>query len=142
MWWSAVPGLHTVDAAMQMPLSALFMACQSSMLAAWQIAASSLSQRIYPQFAPVIPTICPGGFARCHSQPLHVQGELRIAHCGGFHAAPFNVLVKAVNLVATLLGHPIHWDTETVGCFFSLTKAGMGVLMDDAHSRKKRLTMS
>ncbi len=42
------------------------------------------------------------------------QGELRIAHCGGFHAAPFNVLVKAVNLVATLLGHPIHWDTETV----------------------------
>lgn len=43
-----------------------------------------------------------------------LQGELRIAHCGGFHAAPFNVLVKAVNLVATLLGHPVHWDTETV----------------------------
>ena len=45
-----------------------------------------------------------------------LQGELRIAHCGGFHAAPFNVLVKAVNLVATLLGHPVHWDTETVSC--------------------------
>ncbi|CAK0733927.1 hypothetical protein CVIRNUC_000356 [Coccomyxa viridis] len=50
-----------------------------------------------------------------------VEGELRIAHCGGFHAAPFNVLVKAVNLVATLLGHPIHWDTETVGCDPSLS---------------------
>lgn len=50
-----------------------------------------------------------------------VQGELRIAHCGGFHAAPFNVLVKAVNLVASLLGHPIHWDTETVGCNPSLS---------------------
>ena len=51
-----------------------------------------------------------------HSQRLAgmLQGELRIAHCGGFHAAPFNVLVKAVNLVATLLGHPVHWDTETV----------------------------
>jgi hypothetical protein len=50
-----------------------------------------------------------------------LQGELRIAHCGGFHAAPFNVLVKAINLVATLLGHPIHWDTETVGCEPSLS---------------------
>ena len=50
-----------------------------------------------------------------------MQGELRIAHCGGFHAAPFNALVKAVNLVATLLGHPINWDTETVGCEPSLS---------------------
>lgn len=31
------------------------------------------------------------------------------------------MLVKAVNLVATLLGHPIHWDTETVGCDPSLS---------------------
>ena len=31
------------------------------------------------------------------------------------------MLVKAVNLVATLLGHPIHWDTETVGCEPSLS---------------------
>ena len=36
-----------------------------------------------------------------------VQGKLRVAHCGGFHAAPFHVLVKAVKLVATLLGHLI-----------------------------------
>ncbi len=50
-----------------------------------------------------------------------VQGELRIAHCGGFHAAPFNVLIRAVNVVASLLGHPIHWDTETVGCNPSLS---------------------
>ncbi len=50
-----------------------------------------------------------------------VQGELRIAHCGGFHAAPFNVLIRAVNVVASLLGHPIHWDTETVGCDPSLS---------------------
>lgn len=52
---------------------------------------------------------------------LRTQGKLRIAHCGGFHAAPFNALVRAVNLVATLLGHPIHWDTETVGCDPSLS---------------------
>ncbi|EIE27018.1 hypothetical protein COCSUDRAFT_83577 [Coccomyxa subellipsoidea C-169] len=50
-----------------------------------------------------------------------VEGELRIAHCGGFHAAPFNVLIRAVNVVASLLGHPIHWDTETVGCNPSLS---------------------
>ncbi|CAL8466894.1 g6430 [Coccomyxa elongata] len=50
-----------------------------------------------------------------------VEGELRIAHCGGFHAGPFNVLIRAVNVVASLLGHPIHWDTETVGCDPSLS---------------------
>jgi hypothetical protein len=49
------------------------------------------------------------------------QDKLRIAHCGGFHAAPFNALVRAVNLVASLLGHPFHWDTETVGCDPSLS---------------------
>ena len=55
-----------------------------------------------------------------------VQDKLRIAHCGGFHAAPFNVLVRAVNLVASLLGHPIHWDTETVGCDPSLSSLPVG----------------
>lgn len=50
-----------------------------------------------------------------------VQEELRIAHCGGFHAAPVNLLVKAINVVASLLGHPIYWDTETVGCDPSLS---------------------
>ena len=43
-----------------------------------------------------------------------VQGKLRIVHCGDFHAALFHVLVKAVNMAATLLGRPIHWHTETV----------------------------
>ena len=32
-----------------------------------------------------------------------MQGKLTAAHCGDFHAAPFHVLVKAINLVATLL---------------------------------------
>lgn len=49
-----------------------------------------------------------------------VQGALRIAHCGGFHSV-LNTLVKAVNLVAKLLRHPIHWDTETIGCNPSLS---------------------
>lgn len=52
--------------------------------------------------------------------PACRQGALRIAHCGGFHSE-FNVLVKALNVVAKLLGHPIHWDTETVGCNPSLS---------------------
>lgn len=34
-----------------------------------------------------------------------MQGKLRVAHCGDFHAVPCHVLVKAVDLVATLLGH-------------------------------------
>ena len=45
---------------------------------------------------------------------------LRIAHCGGFHSE-FNLLVRGLNVVAKLLGHPIHWDTETVGCNPSLS---------------------
>jgi hypothetical protein len=32
-----------------------------------------------------------------------------------------NLLIRAVNVVASLLGHPIHWDTETVGCNPSLS---------------------
>ena len=67
--------------------------------------------------------VTPGGIVSEISACVlaRAQGKLRIAHCGGFHAAPFNVLVRAVNLVATLLGHPIHWDTETVGCDPSLS---------------------
>jgi hypothetical protein len=49
-----------------------------------------------------------------------MQGALRIAHCGGFHSV-LNTLVQAVNLVAKLLRHPIHWDTETIGCNPSLS---------------------
>ena len=44
-----------------------------------------------------------------------MQGMLRIAHCGGYHSV-FDRLVTALNVVAKLMGHPIQWDTETVGC--------------------------
>lgn len=49
-----------------------------------------------------------------------VEGALRIAHCGGYHG-DIDVLIQAVNLVAKLLGHPIHWDSETIGCNPSLS---------------------
>lgn len=49
-----------------------------------------------------------------------VQGSLRIAHCGGLHS-DFDVLIQTINVVAKLLGHPIQWDTETVGCDPSLS---------------------
>ena len=39
---------------------------------------------------------------------LDLQGDFIIAHCGGFHSF-FNTLIKAVNLVAKLLGHRIRW---------------------------------
>jgi hypothetical protein len=39
-----------------------------------------------------------------------MQGDFIIAHCGGFHSF-FNTLIKAVNLVAKLLGHRIRWYT-------------------------------
>ena len=46
---------------------------------------------------------------------LQVQGDFKIAHCGGFHSF-LNLFIKAVNLVAKLLHHNIRWDTETIGC--------------------------
>ena len=52
--------------------------------------------------------------------PASPQGALRIAHCGGYHG-DLNYLITAVNIVAKLLGHPIHWDTETIGCNPSLS---------------------
>ena len=36
------------------------------------------------------------------------QGRLRIAHCGGLHLG-LDALVRAVNAVARLLGHPFRW---------------------------------
>ena len=36
------------------------------------------------------------------------QGELRIAHCGGVHVG-LDSLIKALNFVARLLGHPFRW---------------------------------
>ena len=49
-----------------------------------------------------------------------LQGALRIAHCGGYHGE-IDLLIDAVNIVAKLLGHPIHWDSETIGCNPSLS---------------------
>ena len=49
-----------------------------------------------------------------------MQGSLRIAHCGGLHS-DFDILIQTINVVAKLLGHPIQWDTETVGCDPSLS---------------------
>ncbi|KAG2495950.1 hypothetical protein HYH03_005880 [Edaphochlamys debaryana] len=46
-----------------------------------------------------------------------VQGQLRIAHCGGLHSARLDWLVGALSAVAGLFGHPpVQWDAETVGC--------------------------
>lgn len=36
------------------------------------------------------------------------QGELRIAHCGGVHLG-LDSLIRALNFVARLLGHPFRW---------------------------------
>ena len=55
---------------------------------------------------------CPGLWSgrACESECLllSAQGDFIIAHCGGFHSF-FNTLIKAVNLVAKLLGHRIRW---------------------------------
>ncbi|KAL3139980.1 hypothetical protein ABBQ38_004267 [Trebouxia sp. C0009 RCD-2024] len=48
------------------------------------------------------------------------DGDLRIAHCGGFHSA-LDRLVTALNVLAKLLHHPIQWDSETIGCQPSLS---------------------
>lgn len=50
-----------------------------------------------------------------------VGNVLRIAHCGGLHVEALNLLVRALNTVAKLLGHDIRWDTETMGCNPSLS---------------------
>lgn len=50
-----------------------------------------------------------------------LQGELRIAHCGGFRIDDLDRLIAAANTVAKLLRQPIRWDTGTVGCDPSLS---------------------
>jgi hypothetical protein len=51
---------------------------------------------------------------------MHVQGDLRIAHCGGFHSN-LDRLITAFNVLAKLLHHNIRWDSETIGCEPSLS---------------------
>jgi len=48
-------------------------------------------------------------------------GVLRVAHCGGLHVEALNVVVRALNTVAKILGRHIRWDTETLGCDPSLS---------------------
>lgn len=55
-----------------------------------------------------------------HCWHARLQGDLRIAHCGGFHSA-LDRLVTALNVLAKLLHHPIQWDSETIGCQPSLS---------------------
>lgn len=51
-----------------------------------------------------------------------VAGELRIAHCGGFHSPQLDRIVALINAVAKVLGRPeLTWDAETVGCSPSLS---------------------
>ena len=49
-----------------------------------------------------------------------LQGDLRIAHCGGFHSN-LDRLITAFNVLAKLLHHNIRWDSETIGCEPSLS---------------------
>ena len=49
-----------------------------------------------------------------------IQGDLRIAHCGGFHSN-LDRLITAFNVLAKLLHHNIRWDSETIGCEPSLS---------------------
>ena len=49
-----------------------------------------------------------------------MQGDLRIAHCGGFHSN-LDRLITAFNVLAKLLHHNIRWDSETIGCEPSLS---------------------
>ena len=51
---------------------------------------------------------------------MHLQGDLRIAHCGGFHSN-LDRLITAFNVLAKLLHHNIRWDSETIGCEPSLS---------------------
>ena len=62
-------------------------------------------------------------------RPLRaLQGQLRIAHCGGFHIQPLNQLIKAINLVAKLLhkwagGQGGGWANEQ-GCVCAVSRYG------------------
>ena len=54
------------------------------------------------------------------------DGALRIAHCGGLHVPAVNRFFKILNRLATAIGHPLRWDTETFGCSPSLSSIPAG----------------
>ncbi|KAG7375234.1 hypothetical protein PHYPSEUDO_002391 [Phytophthora pseudosyringae] len=49
------------------------------------------------------------------------DGDLHIAHCGGFKSKLLDGLVEVFNEIAKMLGTGIEWDSETIGCKPSLS---------------------
>ncbi|KAE9025608.1 hypothetical protein PR003_g11688 [Phytophthora rubi] len=49
------------------------------------------------------------------------DGDLRIAHCGGFKSKLLDGMIEIFNEIAKMLGTDIEWDSETIGCKPSLS---------------------
>jgi len=49
------------------------------------------------------------------------DGDLHIAHCGGFKSKLLDGMIAVFNEVAKMLGTDIEWDSETIGCKPSLS---------------------
>ncbi|GMF45045.1 unnamed protein product [Phytophthora lilii] len=49
------------------------------------------------------------------------DGDLRIAHCGGFKSKLLDGMIEVFNEIAKMLGTGIEWDSETIGCKPSLS---------------------
>ncbi|KAL7687907.1 putative PLC-like phosphodiesterase, TIM beta/alpha-barrel domain superfamily [Plasmopara halstedii] len=49
------------------------------------------------------------------------DGDLHIAHCGGFKSKLLDSMIEVFNDVAKLLGTGIEWDSGTIGCKPSLS---------------------
>ncbi|KAI9911900.1 hypothetical protein PsorP6_009021 [Peronosclerospora sorghi] len=49
------------------------------------------------------------------------DGDLRIAHCGGFRSKLLDGMIEVFNIIAKSLGTDIEWDSETIGCKPSLS---------------------
>ncbi|KAG6611643.1 uncharacterized protein IUM83_13796 [Phytophthora cinnamomi] len=49
------------------------------------------------------------------------DGDLRIAHCGGFKSKLLDGMIEVFNEIAKMLGTDIEWDSETIGCKPSLS---------------------
>ncbi|KAL4155042.1 hypothetical protein PRNP1_007156 [Phytophthora ramorum] len=49
------------------------------------------------------------------------DGDLHIAHCGGFKSKLLDGMIDVFNEIAKMLGTGIEWDSETIGCKPSLS---------------------
>ncbi|ETO63129.1 hypothetical protein F444_19096 [Phytophthora nicotianae P1976] len=49
------------------------------------------------------------------------DGDLHIAHCGGFKSKLLDGMIEVFNEIAKLMGTGIEWDSETIGCKPSLS---------------------